>query len=46
MRWFIGDVHGCARTLDALLGRIRPDPDRDELWFVGDLVNRGPDSAA
>ncbi len=46
MRWFIGDVHGCARTLEDLLGRIRPEPGRDELWFVGDLVNRGPDSAA
>ena len=46
MRWFIGDVHGCARTLSDLLRTARFTPSRDELWFVGDLVNRGPDSAA
>lgn len=46
MRWFLGDVHGCARTLEDLLRAARPDPVRDELWFVGDLVNRGPDSTA
>lgn len=46
MRWFVGDVHGCARELDDLLRAIRLDPVRDELWSVGDLVNRGPDSAA
>ena len=43
--WAIGDVHGRKRTLDALLERLRPDMDRDRLWLVGDLVNRGPDSA-
>lgn len=46
MRWFVGDIHGCARELDDLLGAIRFDPDSDELWLTGDLVNRGPDSAA
>lgn len=44
MRWVVGDVHGCARELDDLLTAIRFDPDRDELWSVGDLVNTGPDS--
>ncbi len=46
MRWIVGDVHGCARELDRLLRRVRFDPARDALWSVGDLVNRGPDSAA
>lgn len=40
----IGDVHGCLETFEALLARIRYREGRDELWLVGDLVNRGPDS--
>ncbi len=46
VRWVIGDVQGCAREFDDLLRAIRFDPGRDELWCLGDLVNRGPDSAA
>jgi bis(5'-nucleosyl)-tetraphosphatase (symmetrical) len=46
VRWLVGDVQGCARELDELLRRIRFDPGRDELWCLGDLVNRGPDSLA
>lgn len=42
----LGDVHGCFDTLQALLARIRFDRERDRLWLVGDLVNRGPDSLA
>lgn len=44
MRYAIGDIQGCAQELRALLARIRFSPDRDELWLVGDLVNRGPRS--
>jgi bis(5'-nucleosyl)-tetraphosphatase (symmetrical) len=46
VRWVVGDVQGCARELDDLLQWVRFDPDRDELWSLGDLVNRGPDSLA
>lgn len=42
--WVIGDIHGCWQTLQALLDRIAWDRDRDDLWLVGDLVNRGPSS--
>ena len=42
--WVIGDVHGCWQTLRKLLDSIRWRPESDSLWFVGDLVNRGPAS--
>ncbi|MGH8308272.1 MAG: symmetrical bis(5'-nucleosyl)-tetraphosphatase [Steroidobacteraceae bacterium] len=43
-RFAIGDVQGCHDELRALVKRIGFSADRDRLWFVGDLVNRGPDS--
>ena len=40
----VGDIHGQLAKLEALLTRIDPDPARDELVFLGDYVDRGPDS--
>jgi len=38
----IGDIHGCASALESLLGEI---PSGEEIFAVGDLIDRGPDSS-
>jgi bis(5'-nucleosyl)-tetraphosphatase (symmetrical) len=43
--YLIGDVQGCDAALAQLLQRIDFSPSRDTLYLLGDLVNRGPDSA-
>jgi bis(5'-nucleosyl)-tetraphosphatase (symmetrical) len=44
--YFVGDVQGCYAELSLLLNRVDFNPSRDELWSVGDLIARGPDSLA
>jgi len=41
----VGDIHGCFTRLQVELDRIGFDPLRDRLFSVGDLVDRGPESA-
>jgi bis(5'-nucleosyl)-tetraphosphatase (symmetrical) len=43
--YLIGDVQGCDTALAQLLDEISFSPSRDTVYLLGDLVNRGPDSA-
>ncbi|MER7733123.1 polynucleotide kinase-phosphatase [Streptomyces erythrochromogenes] len=44
----VGDIHGCSSELETLLGRLGYEdgvhPEGRTAVFVGDLVDRGPDS--
>lgn len=43
-QWVIPDIHGCAKTLKQLIEtKIQPRK-QDELYFLGDYIDRGPDS--
>jgi len=44
-RWVIPDIHGYAKTLKSLLAQIRPSKE-DHLIFLGDYIDRGPNSKA
>jgi bis(5'-nucleosyl)-tetraphosphatase (symmetrical) len=44
--YLIGDIQGCDAALQKLLDKIGFSPSRDTVVLLGDLVNRGPDSAA
>jgi bis(5'-nucleosyl)-tetraphosphatase (symmetrical) len=43
--YLIGDIQGCDSALQHLLDDISFSPSRDTIYLLGDLVNRGPDSA-
>jgi bis(5'-nucleosyl)-tetraphosphatase (symmetrical) len=43
--YWAGDIQGCNASLGRLLGEVDFSPSRDQLIVLGDLVNRGPDSA-
>jgi hypothetical protein len=44
MRWIIGDIHGMLRPLQTVLNEVSQRDPWAHLLFVGDYVNRGPDS--
>ena len=44
MDYVIGDVQGCFKTLLALLKKIKFNTDRDQIFFLGDVINRGKNS--
>ena len=40
--YVFGDIQGCFDELQKLLGECQYNKHKDQLWFVGDLINRGP----
>jgi Calcineurin-like phosphoesterase len=44
MDYAIGDIHGCLDKVVRLLEVLRYDPTIDRLIFLGDYIDRGPDS--
>ena len=45
-RYAVGDLQGCLKPLQCLLNEVDFNPEHDQLWCVGDLINRGPESLA
>ncbi|GEK10906.1 symmetrical bis(5'-nucleosyl)-tetraphosphatase [Pseudoalteromonas sp. McH1-7] len=45
-KYAIGDLQGCFTPLIALLDQVDFNPSQDHLYFVGDIIARGPDPLA
>ncbi|MFZ4523951.1 MAG: metallophosphoesterase [Bacteroidales bacterium] len=43
-RWVIPDIHGYVKTVTSLVEEIIMPMRSDEIYFLGDYVDRGPDS--
>jgi len=43
-RWVIPDIHGCVKTVTSLVTEMVRPMRSDEIYFLGDYVDRGPDS--
>lgn len=44
--YVVGDIQGCLQPLKCLLNAVHFSHEKDVLWSVGDIVNRGPESLA
>ncbi len=42
--WVIPDIHGCVKTLRSLIEDMIKPSKHDWLYFLGDYIDRGPDS--
>jgi bis(5'-nucleosyl)-tetraphosphatase (symmetrical) len=42
----IGDIQGCYQELRELIDKLVFNPQKDTLWLLGDLINRGPENLA
>ncbi len=42
----VGDIQGCLSPLQCLLEEVSFHPEKDTLWVVGDMINRGPNCLA
>jgi bis(5'-nucleosyl)-tetraphosphatase (symmetrical) len=44
--YVVGDIQGCFDQFQCLLEMVKFNPDKDVIWSVGDLINRGPSNLA
>jgi serine/threonine protein phosphatase 1 len=44
VRWIVGDIHGMHQSLKGLIRAVGDNDPNPQWLFVGDYVNRGPDS--